>query len=185
MKNAASFAINNFPKLIASLQQMTSKAVFVGVPSETTNIRDDLPTGEPINNATLAYIQQNGSPAKNIPDRPFMTIGMDNAKEDCNDQLKKAASEQLGKKENSSVIRGLKLAGQIAENKIKEAINSNIQPALSEATLKARARRGRKGAIQELANRAAGMEPGSDLARTLVDTGAMRNSIKYVIRDNK
>lgn len=182
MKNAARKLVDNLPKLKANLAKMTQDSVFVGVPSETTNIRDDLSDIAPINNATLAYIHQNGSPAKNIPARPFMTIGIENAKKPATEQLKIAAQTALNTKNDANITRGLSLAGQIAESSIKAAINSSIAPQLSEATLKARARRGRKGAKLELANRAAGAEPGSDLAKTLVDTGALRNSIKYVIR---
>jgi hypothetical protein len=179
--------VDNLPKLKANLAKMTARAVFVGVPSETTNIREDMSNVGPINNATIAYLMQNGSPAQNIPARPFMTIGMDGAKEPATKQLENAAKRMLKSNDSAEIERGLGLAGQVAENYIKNAINSNIQPALSEATLKARARRGRKGAMQELANRAAGMEPneGGDLAKTLVDTGALRNSIRYVIREDK
>lgn len=186
-KTAATKLIDNLPNLNAAIANMTKKAAFVGVPSETTNIRDGFNEGA-INNASLAYIHQNGSPAKNIPARPFMTIGMDAAKKPVTEQLKKAAKKNLDIKNKGGIADltvGLKLAGQVAENKIKAAINSSIAPQLSEATLRARARRGRKGAIAELASRAAGNEPSTTNARTLVDTGALRNSIKYVIRDDK
>lgn len=184
MKSAAQMVVNNLPKLKASLKKMVENAVFVGVPSETANVRNELQDTSPINNATLAYIHQNGSPAQNIPARPFMTIGIDNAKEPALAQLKKAAGDQLEKTDSANVTRGLKLAGQIAENAIKAAINSSIAPQLADSTLRARARRGRKGAIAELKSRQEGNEPSTENARTLVDTGAMRNSIKYVIRKN-
>ena len=179
--------VDKLPNLKAAIANMTKKAAFVGVPSETTNIRSEFNEGA-VNNASLAYIHQNGSPAKNIPARPFMTIGIEAAKKAVDEQLKKAAKKNLdlnNKGGVSDLTAGLKLAGQIAENKIKEAINSSIDPQLSEATLRARARRGRKGAKAELLSRAAGNAPSTANARTLVNTGALRNSIKYVIREDK
>lgn len=160
MANPAQKIKDNFPVLKKLAAQMTLKSVFVGVPANTSEPRE----GDPINNATLAYIHQNGSPANNIPARPFMTIGMDEAKEPATKQMENAAKKFFKSRDINDIQQGLGKAGFVAENAIKRAVNSNIQPALAPATLKARQRRGRTG------------------TNTLVDTGALRNSIRYVIR---
>lgn len=54
---------------------------------------------------------------------------------------------------------------------------------LADSTVEARARRGRKGATLELARRAAGESPGTDLAKPLIDTGQYRRAITHVVRD--
>lgn len=153
---------DNFPALQKLLKQLPLKSVFVGVPANTSEARE----GEPINNATIAYIQQNGSPANNIPARPFMTIGMDEAKLPATKQLESAAKKFFKSRDMTDIEQGLGKAGFVAENAIKRAINSNIAPALAPATIASRNRRGRTG------------------TNTLVDTGALRNSIRYVIRES-
>jgi len=164
MKPSSKIVTDNFDKLLNNLSKLKEKAVFVGVPSDTSENRED--SGF-INNATLAYINQNGSPAQNIPARPFMTIGMNNAKQPVINSLKRSAQNATSIKNMESIEIGLGLAGTIAESSIKAAINSNIQPALAPATIAARQRAGKTR------------------TNTLVDTGALRNSIKYVIRENK
>lgn len=161
MANPAQKTKDNFPALKKLATLIAKKSVFVGVPAETAEPRQD----EPINNATLAYINQNGSPAQNIPARPFMTIGMNEAKRPATEQLEKGAKKFLKSKEPNDIAIALGRAGFVAENAIKRAINSNIQPALAPTTLVARKR---KGQTRE---------------NTLVVTGALRNSIRYVIRD--
>ncbi len=54
---------------------------------------------------------------------------------------------------------------------------------LADSTVEARARRGRKGAKAELARRAAGESPGTDLVKPLIDTGQYRRAITHVVRD--
>ncbi|MNT50592.1 hypothetical protein D3C72_1875180 [compost metagenome] len=56
-------------------------------------------------------------------------------------------------------------AGMTASNSVKAKINSNIRPELAESTLEARRQR---GVTRE---------------NTLVDTGQLRNSVTYVIRN--
>ncbi len=53
---------------------------------------------------------------------------------------------------------------------------------LADSTLAARARRGHKGAAQELENRKAGLAPDNANARPLIDTGIYRRAITYVVR---
>jgi hypothetical protein len=83
------------------------------------------------------------------------------------------------------VDKGLHKVGLRVATSIKKKINEGVPPPLSEYTLRERARRGRKGAKQELANRASGMAPSTQLAKPLIDTGELRNSITYVIRSRK
>ena len=72
--------------ILRSLQGMERKRVMIGVPSDASDRRD--PT-QPITNAEIAYIQDNGSPANNIPARPFMRPGMEAAAPRAAVQMKK------------------------------------------------------------------------------------------------
>lgn len=172
--------------LRASLATLANSEVLVGFPEETTERGDAEEIEEskgPITNAALGYIHDNGSPEVNIPARPFMIPGIENAKEAVTDKLGQMARAVVTKGAGQDrVAQGFEQVGSIAELAIKNKINEGIPPPLSEYTLQERARKGRKGAKEELALRAKGEEPGTQLAKPLVDTAQMRNSVKYVVR---
>lgn len=165
-------------KILRSIADLTAKTVLVGIP-ESEAPRDDT---EPVNNAALGYIHEHGSPANNIPARPFLIPGVTSAQERVTGKLKGAAKAALEGKADG-VGKGLHAAGLVAQAAVRDKLNSGDFEPLSDATLRARARRGRQGAIDELASRAAGNAPSTETAKPLVDTGQLRNSINYVIRN--
>jgi hypothetical protein len=165
-------------EVVRSINNLVKKDVLVGIPDTTTS-RDD---GEPLNNATLGYIHENGSPAKNIPARPFLVPGVEDAQERIEQRLNKAVKAALGNQRRKSDDE-LEAAGMIARDSVKRKINSGDFAPLTEATLRARAAKGRKGAKAELASRAAGNAPDNSNARPLIDRGQLRNSINYVVRN--
>lgn len=158
MKNAVQQIVDKLPKLRVAMSQLTTSDVLVGVPSDKTARK-----GDPINNATIAYLMDKGSPAQNIPARPFMEPGVEAAKDKIIEQLKRAAQNALSA-DDGAIEKGLIRSGMIAQSSIRMLINSGIDPALSPSTLAARRRRGRKGTV------------------ALIDTGQLRNSINFVIR---
>ena len=169
-----------------AIKELLSKEVLVGFPEETTDDRED--ATEPTN-AALGYIHDNGAPEVNIPARPFMVPAIEEAQDRIADGLGEAARMAMrpGKANPELIDKMLHRVGFIAEVAIKTKINEGIPPPLSERTLQARASRGREGAAWDLAWRAAGVDPSMtmELAKPLVDTGQMRNAVKYVIRDRK
>jgi len=165
-------------EVVRSINNLVKKDVFVGIPDTTTE-RDD---SEPVNNATLGYIHENGSPVRNIPARPFLVPGVEDAQERIGQRLNKAAKAALNSQRRKSDDE-LEAAGMIARDSVKRKINSGDFEPLAAATLRARAAKGRKGAQAELASRAAGNAPNNDNARPLIDTGQLRNSINYVVRN--
>lgn len=181
MKNPAQRIVNNLPGLLKNLRLFEHKVLYVGVPADDAARDDD----SELNNATLAYIHDNGAPEANIPARPFMKPGMQDASKDVAKQYRLALEKaSVGKSAESYLHR----AGSMAASAIRNRITEGIPPPLAESTLKARARgsvgvRVRKGAIKELEARAAGAAPSMDFAKPLIVTGAMKNSITYVIKD--
>lgn len=165
--------------VLKGINDLTKQRVLVGIPGETAE-RDQDEYG-PMNNATLGYIHDNGSPAANIPARPFLKEGIEEGEEAIAAQLKKAAQAALDG-DDGRMEKRLHAAGLEAQAAVKEKLNSGPFEPLADSTLRARAGRGRKGAAEELASRAAGNAPNADNARPLVDTGQLRNSITYVIR---
>ena len=181
--------------VIKSIGSLTGQRVLVGVPAQTTGREDET------TNATLAYIHDNGSPANNIPARPFMRPGIAAAKKDIEARLKVAANAALNESV-SSVDNALGSAGQVASDRIRMAItNGNFAP-LSPETIRGRARsRGTKSRREDeklyLSEykrlRRSGMD--SEAAalsaqslsgiKPLINTSEMLKSITYVIRKIK
>lgn len=164
--------------VVSNINALLKQDVLVGIPASD----GERNAGEPINNAALGYIHENGSPANNIPARPFLVPGVAGASEAIEQKLRKAADAALNG-QRRKIGEQLNAAGMVARDAVKSAINSGDFAPLSEATLKARAARGRKGAVAELASRAAGNAPNNSNARPLIDTGQLRNAINYVVRD--
>lgn len=150
---------DRLPALFKSMAALVNSEVLVGVPASTTE-RD---AGEPINNAALAYIHENGAPDVNIPARPFLVPGVRAAEGKTAAQLKKAAAAALNG-DDSEVDKRLTAAGLVAESSVKNTLNSGMGPALADSTIAARQRRGRTGTVP------------------LIDTGELRNSITHVVK---
>lgn len=163
----------------ASIRLLATVEVLVGVPEATTNNREDDGTG--LTNAALAYIHDTGMPEQNIPARSFMRPALEENAEVIERSLVGIARRVLhgnpGAVEQGYQILGLKISSAI-----RNKIDDGVPPPLADRTLRARARKGRKGAQAELDRRAQGEVPGTDLAKPLVDTGEMRKSITYAIR---
>lgn len=176
----------NLDDVLKSVRLLTDVEVLVGVPSDTT-VRDPalaMTDDESITNAALAYIHDQGSPEAHIPQREFMRPGIKDAQEDITERL--GAAMRGAMRGNDMVVeQSLHQVGLVAQSAIRHRIDDGIPPPLADYTVRKRAERGRKGALQEMDNRAAGLPPSLDLAKPLIDTGEMRKSITYVIRSRK
>jgi hypothetical protein len=171
---------NNLPKLKERLKSLMINEVLVGVPSDNAERKD---SNEP-NNAMLAYIHDNGSPAQNIPARPFMRPGIERAKTGIVKAMEIGAKSCLNGANDAPDV-ALHQVGLIAQRSIRGRINEGIAPPLAAATLRARIASGRaaKGAKAELARREQGGMPSATAsAKPLIVTGQLRNSINYAIR---
>ncbi|RQZ31540.1 hypothetical protein DIE14_01085 [Burkholderia sp. Bp9017] len=155
-----SMKIDRLDEVLKSIAGLVKQEVLVGVPDSTAGRKDD---GEPLSNAEIGYIQETGSPANNIPARPHLVPGVQDAQPKFEPQLQKGVEAALDG-DLEQVQRRLNMAGIAAQNSVRAKVNSNITPELAESTLEARRRR---GVTRE---------------NTLVDTGQYRNSITYVIR---
>jgi len=164
-------------EVLRAVSALKNTSVLVGVPDKTANRKD----GEPISNAEIGYIMETGSPANNIPARPHLVPGIQSVQDDVTGQLRKASFAALSGS-TAGVTAALNAAGMIGQKGVRAKITEGPFVPLSEATLRARARRGRKGAIRELESRAAGNQPDSTNAKPLVDKGQYRQSITYVVR---
>lgn len=153
--------IDRSANVLKSVNGLLKNDVLVGIAGGTTarTPEDGEPAG--ITNAALGYIHDNGSPARNIPARPFMRPGIENAKDGIAAALKAGA---LAAMDGKSPLSSQTKAGLLAENGIKAKITDGPFEPLGARTLAARRRRGRTG------------------DKPLIDTGQLRRSITHVIR---
>lgn len=151
--------VDKMASIIKAINELGAKDVLIGVPESST----DRKSGDPATNALIGYVQEFGSPANNIPARPFLIPGVQDIQKPAADRLKVAAQRALSG-DLSQAEKQLHAAGLMGQNSARAKINSNIQPKLSERTLAARRAR---GVTRE---------------NTLIDTGQLRNAITYVIR---
>lgn len=173
--------VDRLKQVLQSINGLVDQQVLVGVPDSTAGRKDQ---GAPLSNAEIGYIQENGAPEINLPARPHLVPGVMDAQPKTLPRLQKGVEAALDG-DIDGAKRQMSVAGQIAQMTVRKLISSGISPALSDATLRNRARRGRKGAKQELEARAAGQQPSTDLAKPLLDTAQYRNAITYVLRKRK
>lgn len=143
--------------LLKDLEILTKERVLVGIPASSEPRKE----GGPLSNAEIAYIQNFGSPEKNIPAREFMYSGIKNAQEKIAKALRLAGQASL---KGEDPDRYLSQAGLIAQRAIRAKIVDGPFDPLAKSTVEARVRRGKK----------------SD--KPLIDTGQMKNAITYVLR---
>ncbi|HWU68261.1 MAG TPA: hypothetical protein VN046_05255 [Stenotrophobium sp.] len=191
MSNASlKLKVDKLNTFIKGVNALTRRDVLVGIPEDKANRDDDGNHVGEANNAMLGYIHDNGSPAANIPARPFMRPGIKAVQDKLETRLKSAANAALDGN-TEKIETQLEAAGLLASVSIKKAISDGDFAPLAPSTIAARAR-GRQtksqreaeqeyaamtaqGVPAELAQAAAGIKP-------LVNTGQLRNSITYVVR---
>lgn len=173
---------DNMGAFMKALEEMQAKEVLAGFPQEEQAREDSEGNAEPITNAALGYIHNFGSPEHNIPARPFMVEGIEVKKAPITDGMKSAGLAALDG--NTQLVdQAMHAVALIAKTGIQMKILDGPFEPLAESTLKARARRERAGAQEELDRRAAGDAPGVELARPLNDTGQMRNAVDGIVRE--
>jgi hypothetical protein len=159
--------VDHTKQLAAALKALGTNKVLVGIPQENSPR-----PGSPIGNASLGYIHELGSPARNIPARPFLVPGVTKSKDQWLKKFEQAAHAALAG-EPLLMRRHLGEAGQIAVNRVKQTIQAGIPPPLQPATVAARRQRTPGSRYRRKATTAADVTP-------LIDTGAMINSIVWV-----
>lgn len=145
-------------KVLENIRSVPQKKLLVGIPAEE-NAR-----GEEIGNASLGFIHEYGSPARNIPPRPFLVPGVRDAEPQAVAMLAMPTADALTQG-YGALEKGLDRAGLVCQAAVKKRIvaQEGFAP-LSPRTIAARQRKGYKG------------------TKALIRTGQLLNSITYVIR---
>jgi hypothetical protein len=163
MKVTVKSAVDNSAGLLKAIRKLEKSQVLVGIPAEKAP-RDPEEGQGPINNAALGYIHNFGIPSANIPARPFMEPGIVDNKERITPYLEAAGRAAL-EGNAGGVQKNLTAAGIVAATGIKSKIDVGPFAPLKPSTIAARRRRGRTG------------------IKPLIDTGQLRNSITFVVRE--
>jgi hypothetical protein len=171
------------PALEKAMKDLMAKEVVAGFPEGEEEERKDADGNPvPITNAAIAYVQNTGEPDLNIPARPFMEEGVEDRRGPITDRMYDVGVAALDG-DSQRVDMGLHAVGLEAKIGIQNKILDGPFEPLAESTLKARARRGRQGAQEELDRREAGEDPGVELARPLNDSGQLRGAVNYAVRE--
>ncbi len=177
--------------LLQSLKELNSKKICIGVPAEdnaerqsnekeritnaqllyihTNGIRDksmikamqhDISSGTSYSKAYEFYVHEHGSPLWHSPPRPVLAPAIENSKDKIAEQMKQAFQSVLN---GGNVSNELGKVGMLGQNIAREWFTNpdNKWAANSPLTVK---------------------KKGSD--KPLIDTGALRASITYVIRND-
>lgn len=149
----------DFGPIEQAVGRLTRAVVYVGIPAEgaARPVKEGEKRG-PISNAALGYIHETGLPEKNIPARPFLVPGVENAKPKIVEQMKAAAKAGLNGN-TADMDNALNAVGLIAQIAVQAKITSGPFAPNTPATIK------RKG---------------SD--RPLIDTGIMRRAVTYIVK---
>ena len=158
-KSGVKMTVNKAAQVVAGMGMLTKTEVLVGIP-EGDAARND---GDPLNNATIGYIMENGAPEVNIPARPFLVPGVKAAR-DKTIQYFAAAGRAALAGNAAAMNTAFNSAGLNAQSTVKNYMRNNQFPPLADRTIAARRARG--------------------VTRTkpLLDTLQLLNSVTYVLR---
>jgi hypothetical protein len=161
-------------ELIANLRELARYKLLVGIPEEKAERQDDGGASSHATNALIGFVAENGSPARNIPARPWLGPGIKAGQDQGLKVLKATATKALDGKAGE-VEQGFNAAGIGFVNAVQSRIRSNIPPPLAPATIRNRRRRSKGSTYRRKATTAADVV-------ALIDTGQFIRSVSYVVK---
>jgi len=150
-----------YKSVMDAIELLKKREVLIGIPENTANRKDDEST--PVNNAELLFIHNNGSPVNNIPPRPVLEPAITQNQERVSASLKVAIDAAVAGKK-SEIQPALEKAGMEGQNIARKFFTDSTNNFVPNAPITIK----RKGS-----------------ARPLIDTGEMRKSITYIVREVK
>jgi len=141
--------------ILGAIDALSKTEVLVGIPHGES--RDG-----GMSNAEIGYLLETGSPSMNLPPRPHLVPGIEEAQEIVGQQLTSAVDAALSGN-TQRMHKHLKNAGMKATMSVKRYITTGEFETLAPWTINARKRRGKKS------------------EKPLIDTGQMRNAHTYII----
>ena len=182
--------VDKFAEVLRSINLLVAQQVLVGVPDTTAERQAEK---GPMNNATLGYIHEFGSPAANIPARPFLIPGVEGAEDAIEARFKKATQAALTG-DRQKVEAQLMSAGQETADAVRSKILEGDCAPLTPSTIRQRNRSRnttsqRESELLYAGLLAKGIDAGEAQAlagiRPLINTAQLQKSITYVLRKAK
>lgn len=173
---------DNIAAVVAAVRLLTSKEILVGIPGANAERRED---GDPITNVELGYIHEFGAPEQNIPARPFLIPGIRSIRGTIIERMRKVGMTALSGN-TDKVQEQLEALGTAAASAVQRKITDGPFEPLKESTKLARLRRMQR--YQKASESKREKMRRKWLAGTfkpLIDTGALRQSITFVIDEKK
>jgi hypothetical protein len=178
--------IDEVDGVLKSLQTLVGASVSIGIPE---NSERSVAGGDEIHNAMIGYVMETGSPAHNIPARPFLVPGTEKALPKMIPLLDRAARFALESRPDAARAQ-FEMVGALGVASVRNEISSGAFAPLAPATIAGRARsRGEDRSGDEnryLAMIASGVPAGvaQQIAgiQPLVNSGELRDSISYSVR---
>ena len=143
-------------ELLDNVRNMGKDKVFVGVPASSNTIHEG-----GINMATLAAVHEFGSSKRNIPERSFLRSAIIEGKDKINAEVAKGVQAYLSQGKQIDLMFYDRI-GLLASNLVKDKIHRGPFVRLSDATVARRIK---------------------NTDRPVNDTGALRQSITWVVRE--
>ena len=164
--------------VLKAVRQLVSVEILVGIPGENAG-RDD----GPITNVQIGMISEFGSPAQNIPARPFLVPGVRDALPSLLPKLKRAGQLAMDFKGPGPVTQALISVGLAAASAVQMKITTGPFQPIADATKRARLYRklGYRNASEARKQKMMAKWMAGDF-KPLIDTGSLRNSLTFVIR---
>ena len=161
MKSGVHVTIDRMPQVMRGIKRMSMERVLVGAPGETAE-RNVPGEHGPMNNPTLLYIHENGSPAANIPARRTLGPGIADARDKIATRFG-AVGRAILDGRNPDVGKQLYAVGLIAQASVRARFGGDDLAPLSASTIAARRRKGFKGSAP------------------LIRSGDLRTAINFVV----
>lgn len=160
---AVKITVDRIALFKAAMQALDDAEVLVGIPSDSEkNTRSDAPE----TNAEIGFTNEFGEPSMNIPERPFLLPGVNNAMP-ANEKIMLDAAKSimtLSGDPVATVDNALNSVGLNSQQEVqKQIVEGSYQP-LSKYTLAQRNARGFKG------------------TKPLIETGSLKGSITFVVK---
>lgn len=159
--------VNNQPLFKEMVKKLSEKQVYVGIrgggerrPLDgEASKQGKIPT-----NAEIAYVNEFGSTARNIPPRPFLIPAVNKKKEQVEKVFESNLKVALNELDPSHIDKTLEAAGTLVRDTAKMNITNSVDMQdLSEKTVKRRKKRGFVG------------------TKPLIETGQLVGSIDYAV----
>lgn len=160
------------PQLNAALQKLQKSMIYVGIAAGSKG--DKREDGGP-DNHLLGFIHERGSPAANIPPRPFLVPGIAEGREKITAGLKASMLAALHD-DAKSMRKLMERTGMEAVSAVKQKMRNGPFVPLSPRTIQNRNR-------SRLAKSKRENEVQMTDIKPLLNTGALRDSLDYYVRE--